>query len=330
MSASPAISAPARGGFNQLLPSGTPVISSVSPATGTIGNTVNVTITGTNTSFASGTTTVSAEAGFTVQNVVVNSATSLTAQLVIASNARLGPESIVVTTGSQEAVAPNGFTLTSDPATGAIAYWTGNGTTANTISSMSGTLENGATYAAATSRTTGIPDAQAFSLNGTNSYVQASSSETATVSGARTLVAWVYPNASTVAGQPVLTGGSTYAAGDIFGITGTAGPCSTRGQYQLYVDHGGTCYISNISLAPNTWSLVTVTFDGTNAVFYVNNVASTPVAAQMNPYGLSTYEIGGNTLGGASSGPSFNGLLSEVQVYNRALSPVEIQGIYAP
>ncbi len=319
-----------RGGFNQLLPSGTPVISSVSPATGTIGNTVNVTITGTNTSFASGTTTVSAEAGFAVQNVVVNSATSLTAQLVIASNARLGPESIVVTTGAQEAVAPNGFTITSDPATGAIAYWTGNGTNANAMSGISGTLENGATYAPATSRTQGLADAQAFSLNGINSYVQAASSEAATVSGARTLVAWVYPNVSTGPGQPILSGGSTYAAGDIFGITGTTGTCSTGGQYQLYIDDGGTCYVSNISLAPNTWSLVAVTFDGTNAVFYVNNVASTPVAAQMIPYGLSTYEIGGNTLGGTSSGASFNGLLNEVQIYDRALSPVEIQGLYSP
>ncbi len=318
-----------RGGFNQLLPAGTPVIGSVSPATGTAGNTVNVIITGTNTSFASGTTTIGAGAGFTVQNLVVNSATSLTAQLALAANATLGPESIVVTTGTQEAVAPNGFTITADPATGAIAYWTGNGVALNTISGMNGTLMGNATYAAATSRTQGVPDAQAFSLDGTNSYVQAASSETATVSGARTLVAWVYPNAITGLGQPILTGGSTYAAGDIFGITGTMGTCGAGVQYQLYIDDGGTCYVSNISLAPNTWSLVVVTFDGANAVFYVNNVASTPVPAQMNAYGLSTYEIGGNTLlGGSSTGASFNGQLSEVQIYDRALSPVEIQGIY--
>ena len=73
-----------------------------------------------------------------------------------------------------------------------------------------------------------------------------------------------------------------------------------------------------------------VTFDGTNAVFYINGVASVAVPAQMNSYGLSTYEIGGNTLGGTSTAASFNGLLSEVQVYGRALSPVEIQGLYAP
>jgi hypothetical protein len=262
----------------------------------------------------------------------VNSATSLTAQLVIAANATLGPESLVATTGTQEAVAPNGFTITSDPAVGVAAYFTGNNTTVDAVSGLSGTLMNGATYASATSRTQGVLDAQAFSLNGTNSYVQAAAGETGTVSGARTLAAWVYPNPFTGPGEPILTGGSTVSAGDIFGITGTTGTCSTGGQFQLYVDHGGTaCYVSDISLAPGAWSLVVVTFDGSNVVFYINGVASVTVpAAQMNSYGLATLEIGGNTLGGASSGLSFNGLLSEVQVYNRALTPAEIQGLYAP
>ena len=140
----------------------------------------------------------------------------------------------------------------------------------------------------------------------------------------------MYPNAGTGLGIPILTGRSTSAAGDIFGVSGTTGTCSAGGQYQLYVDHGGTCYVSDISLTPNTWSLVVVTFDGTNAVFFINSVASVPVPAQLFSYGLSTYEIGGNTLGGTSSAASFNGLLSEVQVYGRALSPAEIQGIYAP
>jgi len=264
--------------------------------------------------------------------VTVNSSTSLTAQLVVAANATIGPATLVVTTGTEEAALPNGFTITSDPASGVIAYFTGNGTTVDNVSSQSGTLMNGATYASATSRTQGVLDAQAFSLNGANSYVQAASGETGTVTGARTLAAWVYPNSFDGPGEPILTGGSTLAAGDIFGIAGTTGTCSTGGQFQLYIDHGGTaCYVSDISLAPGAWSLVVVTFDGSNVVFYINGVASVTVpAAQMNNYGIATLEIGGSTLGGASSGASFNGLLSEVQVYNRALTPAEIQGIYAP
>ena len=319
-----------RGGFNQLLPPTEPIISSALPATGGLGETINVTLTGVNTNFVQGTTTVSAGAGLTVGTVTVNSLTSLTVQLTIAAGATPNPVSLLATTGTEEAVLPNGFTITSDPASGAIAYWNGNGATANSISGMSGTLISGATYASDPIRLQGVPDAQAFSLNGTNSYVQAAAGETAAVSGARTLVAWVYPNANSGLGMPILTGGATLAAGDIFGITGTTGTCSTGGQYQLYVDGAGTCYVSNNFLAPDQWSLVAVTFDGTSAVFYINGVASVAVPAVMSSYGLATYEIGGNTLAGTSSGASFHGLLSEVQVYNRALTPAEIQGLYAP
>ena len=317
-----------RGAFNQLLPPTEPIIASASPATGGLGEIINVTLTGVNTHFAQGLSTVSAGAGLTVGTVTVNSLTSLAVQLTIAANATPNPVSLLVSTptatGTEEAVLPNGFTITSDPAAGLIAYWTGNNTTADTVSSLSGTLMNGATYASATSRTQGFPDAQAFSLNGTNSYVQAATGETGTVSGARTVAAWVYLNSFTGLGEPILTGGS-----DIFGVTGTAGTCG-GGQYQLYVDHAGTCYVSDNSLAPGVWSFVAMTFDGSKVAFYIDGVASVALPAQMSNYGLATLEIGGNTLGGTSSGASFNGLLSEIQIYSRALSPAEIQGLYAP
>ena len=129
--------------------------------------------------------------------------------------------------------------------------------------------------------------------------------------------------------MPILTGGWTRTAGDIFGISGYRGP-GGGGQYQLYIDRGGTCYVSDNSLAPNMWSLVAVTFDGTNVVFYINGVASVAVPGSMNGYGVATYSIGGNTLGGSLTGVSFNGLMGEVQVYGRALDPAEIQAIYAP
>jgi hypothetical protein len=53
-------------------------------------------------------------------------------------------------------------------------------------------------------------------------------------------------------------------------------------------------------------------------------------AAQMNDYGPATFEIGVNTLGGASSGASFNGQLGDVQVDGRALSAVGNSGDLCP
>jgi len=104
------------------------------------------------------------------------------------------------------------------------------GTAADSISGNNGTLMNGATFAAGAKN-------QAFSLNGTTSYVQASG--TATISGARSFCAWVYPHASTF-GMPVLSAGSS-GSGDLLSINGT----------QLFVDHWWyPQYVSSLPVTP--------------------------------------------------------------------------------
>jgi hypothetical protein len=64
---------------------------------------------GTNTNFVTGVTQVSAGAGINVSNISVTNATTLTAQFALAPSAALGPRSIAVITGSEEATLPNGF-----------------------------------------------------------------------------------------------------------------------------------------------------------------------------------------------------------------------------
>ncbi|HLK68427.1 MAG TPA: S-layer homology domain-containing protein [Bryobacteraceae bacterium] len=98
-----------RGEFNQLLPASTPVVAWVSPAGTSPGLTTLVTIAGQNTHFTSGMTQVNAGAGISVSNIGVMSGTTLTVQFVAAPGATLGPRSITVTTGDEEATLPNGF-----------------------------------------------------------------------------------------------------------------------------------------------------------------------------------------------------------------------------
>ncbi len=101
-----------RGGFNQLLLPGTPLLVSVSPNTISPGQTATFTITGTNTNFAQGVTQINQTAGyFTVDSVSVTSPTSMTVQLTASPSAPVQPISLFVTTGSQEAVLPNGITI---------------------------------------------------------------------------------------------------------------------------------------------------------------------------------------------------------------------------
>ncbi|MGA9977890.1 MAG: Ig-like domain-containing protein [Candidatus Sulfotelmatobacter sp.] len=102
---------------------GTPVITEINPNIGTPGNSVTVTIYGQYTNWVNGTTTASFGPGISVGGaadgvsgpVTVNSATNLTAQLAIASNAALGPVDVITTTGGEVENVPGGFTI--QPAT---------------------------------------------------------------------------------------------------------------------------------------------------------------------------------------------------------------------
>ncbi len=98
-----------RGEFNELLPAGTPVVVWLSAASASPGSTLTVAISGQNTNFVSGFTQVNAGAGIAVSNVAVSNGSTLTAQFAISPGAALGPRSIVVTTGNEEATLPNGI-----------------------------------------------------------------------------------------------------------------------------------------------------------------------------------------------------------------------------
>ena len=105
--------------------SGAPTLSSVSPSSGTQGQTVGVTLTG--TLFASG-ATVQAGVGITVSNTTVVNSTSITATFSIAQNAATGAQNVTVTT-SIGTSGPQSFTVnllpptvtSTNPANGATA-----------------------------------------------------------------------------------------------------------------------------------------------------------------------------------------------------------------
>ncbi|WP_180541461.1 FG-GAP-like repeat-containing protein [Nevskia soli] len=102
-----------RGGFNELLPPSEPVITSINPASLTHGSTATFTITGANTTFQQGVTTLvfPASSGITVNSLTVASATTMEVSLTAASTTPLQPVSIYEQTEPQEAVLPNGLSI---------------------------------------------------------------------------------------------------------------------------------------------------------------------------------------------------------------------------
>ena len=97
--------------FNQLLPPGTPVIAGISPSTLGVGTSGTFTITGANTNFVQGTTTIGPIPGVTIGAVTVNSPTSLTVQLTASANATPQPYSVVAITGTEDAPLPSGLMI---------------------------------------------------------------------------------------------------------------------------------------------------------------------------------------------------------------------------
>jgi hypothetical protein len=97
------------GGFTVL--AGVPNLTSAMPGSAQAGATVNVVVNGAFTSFQQGVSMVSFGSGITVNSVTVASATQLTANITVASNASVGSRDINVTTNSENVTLSAGFTV---------------------------------------------------------------------------------------------------------------------------------------------------------------------------------------------------------------------------
>jgi hypothetical protein len=100
---------------------GMPEITVINPNVGSPSSTLSVSISSNFTAWVNGTTTVSFGSGITVNSATVNSPTSLTANITIASGATLGPRNVVVTTGAEQETASQGFTVQTCTTTAAIS-----------------------------------------------------------------------------------------------------------------------------------------------------------------------------------------------------------------
>ena len=76
------------------------------------------------------------------------------------------------------------------------------------------------------------------------------------------------------------------------------------------------------ALASNTWTHLAATYDGANLRLYVNGtqVATRAVTGSMRA-STGALRIGGNS----TWGEWFGGLIDDVRIYNRALTPSEVQ-----
>jgi hypothetical protein len=197
---------------------------------------------------------------------------------------------------------------------GMIAYWKFNecaGTTAaDAVNANSGTLVNGPVW------TSGKIDC-ALSFDGVSTYVNVAPSSTLNVTNQLTIEAWI--NMAAQAGGP-----QHYIVDSRDG--------SSTGGYGLNVDTeliqfwiGQRWPDFSVSITTGAWHHVVGTYDGTTMVVYVDgtSVGSAPFSAVSSPSTAPLF-IGQRY----TSSEIFNGLMDEVAIYNRALSPADVQQRY--
>src|SRR5207249_3149687 len=99
----------------------------------------------------------------------------------------------------------------------------------------------------------------------------------------------------------------------------------------------GTVYIRlpastvNFTYSPptNTWTHLTVVASATDTKLYVNGLLTQTLGAfTLGTGNTANTAIGGNGVGLGGDNDPFNGMIDEVRVYNRPLTPSEIQDLY--
>ena len=214
---------------------------------------------------------------------------------------------------------------------GLVAWWPGNGNANDVVNGNNGTLMNGTTYGAG-------KDGQAFLLDGVNDYISIPDSSALRPTNV-TVSAWVYFNSL----DSTISGGAPAGEQYLIHKNNSRTVSQTEGYTLNKYRSAGQDYLSFvISSATGTqaiassftpvvagqWYHVVGTYDGSMAKLYFNGSlqGQTPATFALD-YGNYPLIIGATNQPTEWDG-KLNGLIDEVQIYNRALTDTEIAAIY--
>jgi glucose/arabinose dehydrogenase len=221
---------------------------------------------------------------------------------------------LVVPSADQSVVAT--FAASVGPPPGLVAAYSFNEGTGTSVNDASGRANTGSIGSAAW--TIAGKNGGALSFNGTDALVTVPASPSLDLTTGMTLEAWVDPTAAGGVWRTVVfkerPGGMLYS---LYANNGAANlPVG-----QLFLANAEQDAVGGATLPLNTWTHLAATYDGSNLRLYVNGSLATSflvsgtLAATTDPL-----RIGGNAIWGEY----FSGLIDDVRIYNRALSPSEI------
>lgn len=199
------------------------------------------------------------------------------------------------------------------PPTGMVSWWPGNGNAVDIVGGNNGTLQGSAGFAP------GFVN-QAFSTTSPGGSVEIGNPASLQLQNF-TFDAWVKLDPATLTsfGPAVIAYSNT--SGYAFGIAGPGHPPRALGE--LYLTEVN---VSNIGSGPSlvitdrNWHHVGVTKNGSEVIFYLDGVPSRPQSYN------STFTFGGSVSIAKSTQPDAV-MFDEVEVFNRVLTPLEMQAI---
>lgn len=204
------------------------------------------------------------------------------------------------------------------PASGEVARWLGDGDVTDSAGSNDGTLLNGASFGP------GLSD-QAFVFDGVDDYASVPDSAPLSRTTTYTLAAWINPinpdngNVRGVVSKPRHPDGTGY----VLGLSG--------GRPYLAMNNGGAnCVVTAPAVVPaGQWTHIAGTFAASTARVYVNGaLAATLTCPFASIQDSAEPLVIGREL--ATLGRYYQGRADKVQVFDHALSPLEIKGLFDP
>ena len=209
---------------------------------------------------------------------------------------------------------------------GMVSWWPGDGYANDITDGNDGTLKNGATYVP------GKVDL-AFSFDGLDDFVEIPDSDSLDTGTQFTIDAWFNTNdvdkidpGTGSPTQTIIMYGYDPEDGKNNPLSISDGKLSfvVRGYGLGFEDLVGTTSVNN-----NTWYHAAVTYDGTTAKLYLNGALEDSKLSSMNMNTNSRVTIGRyQNPRYFNKNFHFDGLIDEVEIFNRALPASEIQAIY--
>jgi protocatechuate 3,4-dioxygenase beta subunit len=207
--------------------------------------------------------------------------------------------------------APYSWTVAPAIPPGAVALWAGENSAATVVGVDAGTAFAGTAYAPGRI-------GQAFVFDGVDDYVAVADSEELRPP-LITIEAWVNPSSPQNANGSVIAKTTSSLGTDGYGL-GQLGPDT----FGFWLNDRANNRVTT-TLTTGVWQHVAATYDGSTMRLYVNGVlvSSSPFTGSINHSNTSVL-IGG----GLADGP-WKGGVDELAIYNRALTPSEIQARHA-